>query len=290
MIAAMAGRMNHNVEDEMYSGVMNSKTPPGWSPETNKKYAFRSWVADLALWQAATELPPERQGPAVALRVGGSARDLMRECDPQVLINGEMEAQPNGAQLQISGVEYVVRALRRRFAPLEQEVQISALDDTFRFRRRHHESVDELLARFELQRYKSEQNGRLAMSETGWAWLLLSALNIPASKWDVVLLPTRGNLPVNANEFREMTAYLRRVGHLHGEGGDKDSNIHTHKTHFVQANDDQLLFFADGSPAPNGIFVVGGSDSVMYDDDDSSESSDDEEFDMTPDTSLSSPL
>ena len=280
----MAGRLTHNNEDEMYSGVMNSKTPPGWSPETNKKYGFRSWVADLALWSAATELPPERQGPAVALRVGGSAHDLMREVDPQTLVHGTLDQDPaTGAQVQLSGVDYIVRSLRRRFAPLEQEVQLASLDDVFRFRRKAAESVDELLARFELLRYKAEQNGRLAMSEAGWAWLLLSAMHVPSAKWDVVLLPTRGNLPTTPAEYREMTIYLRRVGHLNGESGDKDSNAHQHRSHFVQSADaeSQLLFFSDGLPAPAGIFIVGG-DASTFDDDDMSESSSDEEFEISP--------
>jgi hypothetical protein len=49
-------------------------------------YSLRAWLSDVVLWAGATDLEPERQGPAVELVITGSARDLVRELPPQELL------------------------------------------------------------------------------------------------------------------------------------------------------------------------------------------------------------
>ena len=142
---------------------MSAKTPPAWAPEIDRKYPFRVWLTDLELWVNGTELPTERQGPAVAMRVGGTARELLREMDPQELRDG-VNVVENGAQRQYSGVQLIVKQLRARFAPLAQELQGQALSDVFKFARRSHESVDDVLTRFELFRdHRGTQDERVRM-------------------------------------------------------------------------------------------------------------------------------
>ena len=60
-----------------------SKVPPFWSPDLELKgYPFRIWLQDVQLWVVGTELPEARVAPAVAQRLGGVARAMIREVDP----------------------------------------------------------------------------------------------------------------------------------------------------------------------------------------------------------------
>ena len=59
-----------------------SKIPPYWTPTLEKKgYPFSVWKRDIELWCAGTELPPHACGPAIAMRQGGIAREMVREVD-----------------------------------------------------------------------------------------------------------------------------------------------------------------------------------------------------------------
>ena len=115
---------------------MSSKVPPSWSPETDRRHPFRVWLADLTLWVSGAELPEPHQGPAVAMRIGGTARELLREMDPATMKDGSIVVDPQGGQVTLSGVESIVRALKRRYAPLSQELQVQSLNEVFRFHRR----------------------------------------------------------------------------------------------------------------------------------------------------------
>ena len=69
--------------NDLHLQSANSKIPPSWSPERDKSYPLRTYLQDLRLWQYATDCDPLRQGPAAAQRVGGTAKELVRELDPQ---------------------------------------------------------------------------------------------------------------------------------------------------------------------------------------------------------------
>ena len=57
----------------------SSKIPPYWSPELELRgYPFRTWVQDVNLWMASTELNEQSIAGAVAQRLGGVARSLVR--------------------------------------------------------------------------------------------------------------------------------------------------------------------------------------------------------------------
>ena len=80
----------------------------------------------------ATDIEPQRIAATVALRLQGSAKIVVREMDPAILANGAVGAHPQaGAQgqpamIQINGLQFLLRQLRRRYAPLDQEVQINS--------------------------------------------------------------------------------------------------------------------------------------------------------------------
>ena len=74
------------------TAVANTETPPAWSPEDALDLAFpytlEEYVTDASRWQAATKVEPARQGPLIALAIGGAARTVVDEIPNDVLIYG----------------------------------------------------------------------------------------------------------------------------------------------------------------------------------------------------------
>jgi hypothetical protein len=206
----------------------SGKIPPSWSPERDRSYSYRQFQQDILLWAAATDVQADRQGPAVALRLAGSAKVLAREMDPQMLINGVMIDDPAGgymldpqtgnpirdpntgnympAQIAITGLEALMRQLQRRYAPLDQEIQISAISELFHFRRGHHEGTDELIARFDLCIHRAANMGQVVIGEPIKTWMLLSASGIGREKWAMLLQPTLGALPTTQQSFMHFSS------------------------------------------------------------------------------------
>ena len=149
-----------------------TKVPPAWSPEMEHHLSFRHWMMELSIWCSCTELPPERRGGAVVMRLGGVARIMARQIPTEVLQNGY-------PQQGISGVAVIVRLLAGKYAPLEEETQMRAISDFLGFRRMPGEAVHSLLARWELLRFRAEGEGGFALNPSGCAWMLLNATGIP---------------------------------------------------------------------------------------------------------------
>ena len=117
--------------NDMHLQQATGRIPPGWNPSDQRKYSFRHWVVDLRLWQAATDADEVRHGPMVAMCLGGAARDIVREMDPNILANGRIIQEAQCNQIQQLGLEYLVDMLTRRFAPLEQEIQLESISDLY---------------------------------------------------------------------------------------------------------------------------------------------------------------
>ena len=207
-----------NVERaEANLGLANGRIPPTWSVENDKAYPLRLFAEDLRLWQAATDIDAARCGPAVVLRITGAARTLLREVPVATLANGQLVPDPNqpGQMMLISGVEALIRILERRYGALDQETQVFTVSELMTFQRGHHESTDEMIARFDVILFKANAIAGVAYPPVIRAWVILTHLRIPRSAWPALLAPTLGMLPVNEDEYNNMIAYVRRNGHLH---------------------------------------------------------------------------
>ena len=53
-----------------------TKILPGWSEEIAYKVPFHKWLQALQLWTLSTEIEGPKQGPAVAQRLGGTAKEI----------------------------------------------------------------------------------------------------------------------------------------------------------------------------------------------------------------------
>ena len=55
--------------------MASNKAPPSWDPASENVHHCRDWLADVRLWAEATDLPWANQGLAVALQLGGLAKE-----------------------------------------------------------------------------------------------------------------------------------------------------------------------------------------------------------------------
>ena len=211
------GKQNQYDINDAHLQAASGKVPPTWSPERQKHYSLLQYEQDLRIWAASTDVDDLRKGPLVALRLGGSAKVLMREMDVDMMSNGVDIADPNAQNglRHISGCEFILRQLQRRFAPLAEEVQISCCNDLFKFQRWQGETIDEVISRFEMVMNRCENVGQVMLNEVIKAWMLLHIAGIPKDKWPIILAPTLGSLPNNPQQYNVMVQYIRRNGHLY---------------------------------------------------------------------------
>eukprot|EP00972_Heterocapsa_arctica_P113870 16439554-Heterocapsa_arctica.AAC.1 len=136
-----ARRNGHDLSD---SQVMRGslKILPAWSPDDNASYPFRLWVRDIGLWAIATDMPTEEQGTAVILRLGGAARAMCAEIEPQIVKNGTY-IDVDGVSVPVTGLEFLMRDLSRRYAPLAAENSVKAISEMMMFGQQEGEDVDD---------------------------------------------------------------------------------------------------------------------------------------------------
>ena len=202
-------------------------------PRTRQKYPLRTWVQDIRLWSVGTDVEVAKQGPVAAMRIGGTARALIRELDLAILANGMLLPDDQGNPVQFSGLECLIRALNRRYAPLAQELEIHCLSEILLFKKLPGEDTDALISRFELAREKALNGAGFDMSWVGFGFLLMSVLGIHKSQWPILLAPTQGSLPSTDLEYQAFIRYVRRQGHLTDRGVDSVKNMN-----FFTAHDD----------------------------------------------------
>lgn len=210
--------------NDMHLQAANGKVPPAWGPEHEKQYPFRYYEADALLWCLANADDQAHKGPALAQRLTGSAKMIVRELDPNFLVNGQVVIE-NGAQVQLNGVQWLLRLIRRRFAPLDQEAQLHAISEFFSFQRLPQEDTDQVIARFEILSYRALHVGQAVLNEIVLSWMLLHHMRIPRDRWPLILAVTNGNLPIDAQQYQDFLLYLRRNGHLYDRAADPAKNV-----------------------------------------------------------------
>lgn len=160
------------------------------------------------------------------LRLGGTARKLCNQLDPSIIRDGMVAdlGDGNGAILQ-SPIAIIMRGLARKFAPLDNETNISAIAALMRYSVIPGKGIDEALARFDSVLHSATEQG-MAMGSPGTAWLLLTGLGLPAASWAEVLQPLGGMLPASDTETLQMITRIRNTYHLYQSDGVADIGRH----------------------------------------------------------------
>ena len=114
------------------------------------------------LWIMLTDLQPHQQCAAIIMRLGGSAREMARMITPQEMMNGGML---NG--VMVDAVTYLLGSLHAKFSALEEESRLSAMTEMLAFARKPGETINGLLARYEVVRQRAAVEGQFVMSTEG---------------------------------------------------------------------------------------------------------------------------
>jgi hypothetical protein len=238
-------------------GNCTSKIPPSWDPGWESEYPYHIYAQDVELWAVGVcELQIAQIGPAVALRLQGAAREIVRELNTNILMNGRQVIDANQQAHQQSGLEYLLDILRSKFGILPQEYSIKCISDFLNIKKHNSENTDQFVSRFEVLRYRASQNAGMQITEPGSAWMILMLLGIPTTQWTILLFQTAGALPTTREQYSAFIMYLRRNGHLY------DRSNNTIKQQFLQipgSNSSQQ----DSSPPS---LFYGGETSEQQDD------------------------
>jgi len=190
-------------------GNFNYRIPPAWSPEREESYSFRAWVTDLHLWTLLTDLRPEQQAAAIIMRLEGSARECARTLTQQEITQGGVMNGVNHGP-----VAYIVAGLEMRFAQLADETRLAAMNEFMAFARYPNERINQLLNRYEIVRTRAAREGNFGMSIEGCALQLLRVCHVNPQQLVQFLQPYGGRLPTTEQEFRDLLAHMRRIGHI----------------------------------------------------------------------------
>ena len=118
--------------------------PPRWNPDMERRsrnpYTFDMWQRNLSVWALATNLRPNQQAAAIAMRLEGEAREAIRDIAPAELRTGGFR---NGNQMD--PLSLIIYTLKVRFAPLEEETAMRAVTELLSFGRNPGETTDALL-------------------------------------------------------------------------------------------------------------------------------------------------
>jgi hypothetical protein len=162
------------------------RIPPYWSPAQETTYSFRPWMADIFLWIMLTDVQAHQQRAAITMRCGGTAQAMTCMMTPEEMA---MCGQRDGQQLD--PVTYLLGALRRRFAALEEATRLTSMTEMLAFQRRPGENINSLLARYATVRQRAPVEGQFAMSIEGCSLQLLRAVGMQPQ----FLHPFNGRLP-----------------------------------------------------------------------------------------------
>ena len=156
----------------------------------------------------------------MAQRLGGIAKDLVREVPAEALRDGRVDPDTG---LHQTGLQMLIAGLERRHGQFAVEVRTQAIIKLLNFCWGS-ESVDEAFSRFETIRVQVRQQAPgLDLPVPVTAWLLLEAMAVPRRIWPLCLAPTGGQLTADEVAFRNLTVAIRHQGHIseHSHAGNR---------------------------------------------------------------------
>ena len=188
----------------------NLRDPPAWDPAMAATYPFRDWTRDVMHWSVLNgQMNSAQKAAAIAMRLKGSAKRLVRQIPPQVLING---AVINGVQIDPLG--FLMHALSEPFQRLGEEQNLSAISDIMNFDAIPGERVEDLLIRFDEALDRGQEYGNVNLDVTSCVWLLIRSLRLSQPQFQQLLQRFNGRLPQTDQEFQDMRIWIRQMGHI----------------------------------------------------------------------------
>ena len=118
----------------------------------------------------------------------------------------------------------VVLGLERHYGQDELESSIVHIIEILTLRRNGHESIDEAISRFQINRTRANNMPDFDMPVAALAWLFLEAMGIPRNTWPLLTTGFGGKLPTDSDQLHSMMAAIRQQGHIaeHTHAGPRD--------------------------------------------------------------------
>ena len=176
------------------------KAPPALSKSTS----YETWLKELEIWQAFTDLSIEKQGPAIFLTLEGKAREAALELEVKNISGKE-------------GVKNITTKLDTLYKKDIAQVAYEAYDKFERFQRPADMSMKDFVIEFERLVSKTRSHGT-AMSEDILAYRLLRSANI-SEHHQQLARATIGELKYDAMKSQLMKIF-----------GDQSSDMTSHET------------------------------------------------------------
>ena len=149
LVCLMMGQGGQSRDDDN-SWAGSLRDPPRWDPSMERRqsnpYTFDTWSRDVMMWSLCTSVRQGQQAAAVAMRLSGAARDVVRELQPAQLTQGDFIGTP---PRHVDALTFLMHHLSVRFAPLAEETALRAVSDLTTFARRPGEQTDAFLTRYE---------------------------------------------------------------------------------------------------------------------------------------------
>ena len=139
----------------------SSKTPPSLSKAKN----YQDWLKLIKIWRKFSDLPKEKQGPAIVLSLENEALDAVLELEEET-ISAE------------NGVDTIIAKLDRIYKKDETLENYMALEAFETFKRTENMKISDYLNQFEKLFNKTKSYGT-QMSENVLAYRLLKSANLP---------------------------------------------------------------------------------------------------------------
>ena len=153
----------------------NIKAPPALS----KSSSYETWLKEIEIWKAFTEIPVAKQGPAIFLALEGKAREAVLELDI-----GEIKGE--------NGIDNIVKKLDSLYKKDAAQVAYESYDKFERFQRSPEMSMKDFVIEFERLLCKTRSHGAI-MSDSILAYRLLKSANV-SEQHEQLARATKGEL------------------------------------------------------------------------------------------------
>ena len=108
-------------------------------------------------------------------------------------------------------VTYIVAGLHQNFAQFDEENRLQSLSEFLGFHRRSGETINSMLARYELIRTRGQQEGGIGMTVEGYTTQIFRVLGISTQDMVEYLRPFNGLMPTTEAQFQLLLTNIRRT-------------------------------------------------------------------------------
>lgn len=163
------------------------KAPPAMREETS----FEDWKKEIEVWRIFTDLPLEKQGPAVLLSLKGRAREAALELEIKDLS-------------EETGLDLIIMKLDTLFAKDKDELAYEAYERFETMKRSPQTPIDEYLQAFD-HLYNVVKKHGMVLPEGVLAYRLLASSNLPANEHKLARATT------DSLTYKGMAACLKKI-------------------------------------------------------------------------------